>query len=92
MQEAPSWLNDVSERVCVRVTRASMPTALKIVCETVSGVWWDRRVRTLSANRRVTDALKVQTRSQCTSSANRRVIDALKVPDSDALRIDAIAP
>ena len=108
VQEAPSWLNDVSERVCVRVTRASMPTALKIVCETVSGVWWYRRVRTLSANRRVTDALKVQTRSQCTSSANRRVTvqtrsqctssanrrvtDALKVPDSDALRIDAIAP
>ncbi len=66
VQEAPSWCDDVSERVCVRVTRASTPTALKIVCETVSGVWWDRRVRTLSANRRVTDALKVQTRSQCT--------------------------
>ena len=32
--------HDVSERVCVRVTRVSMPTALKIVCETVrDGVW-----------------------------------------------------
>ena len=43
------------------MTRASMPTALKIVCETV--IDGTREVRTLSANRRVnrrvTDALKV---------------------------------
>ncbi len=63
VQEAPSWRDDVSKRVCVRVTRTSMP-ALKIVCKSVrDGVWClvGQTSAHIKCKQEGDNALKVQT-------------------------------